>query len=62
MQEKNVPERKPSEAGLPETGKPETGKKGGQTDVGKKRGDMGEHKPGVGGDVGHTDEVGKQGA
>ncbi len=58
MQEKNVPERKPGQG----TEMPETGKQGGQTDVGKKGGDVGKQKPGEGGDAGRTGEVGKPGA
>lgn len=55
MQEKNTPEKKPGTG----TEMPETGKQGGQTDVGKKGGDV--SQPGKpGGDVGQGDP-GKQG-
>lgn len=60
MQEKNpnMPQQKPGQD-LPETGK----QGGGQTDIGKKGGDVGHKpgKPGAGVDTGNPGEVGKPG-
>ena len=57
MQEKNTPDKKTGT----DTQLPETGKQGGQTDVGKKGGDISQQPGKTGGDVGQTGEVGKQG-